>query len=243
MRKIITLGLLLTSVFAAGSAFGASVNGTFKGFDIVKVKVNGEEVSGDVPAINFYGRTMVPIQVVSESLGASITWDATERTASITVPTKLTEEQVKEKLISYNGYDVSSKVLNGAKHLIVKYNLSKDPEQNVKNIKSMIETIKLGSYDIGVIEAHFSTNEWVTYQVILNNWNFSGITYGTTTIDGNIQPKVDSNCRNGREKFDQIYEVERMRVGNNNQAANYLNNLKEFLYKQMEDEKTYLKCE
>ena len=58
-------------------------NGVFEGYPIVRVEVNGKTVSGDVPAINFNGRTMVPVRFVSEALGASVEWDANTWTASI----------------------------------------------------------------------------------------------------------------------------------------------------------------
>ena len=57
---------------------------SFEGYPIVKVIVDGKEIKGDVPAINFKGRTMVPVRFVSEALGADIAWDAEKETAVIT---------------------------------------------------------------------------------------------------------------------------------------------------------------
>ena len=39
-----------------------------QGFSVVVVKVNGRSVEGDVPAIKFYGWTMVPLRLVGEAL-------------------------------------------------------------------------------------------------------------------------------------------------------------------------------
>jgi len=67
----------------AGTALAAGVYGTYKGYNIVKVKVDGREVVSDVPAVNLDGRTMVPLRFVSEALGATVTWDQATYTASI----------------------------------------------------------------------------------------------------------------------------------------------------------------
>jgi hypothetical protein len=61
-------------------------NGTFQGFPIVNVFVNGTKVEGDTPAILFNNRTMVPIRFVSEALGCKVSWDAATYTAIINKP-------------------------------------------------------------------------------------------------------------------------------------------------------------
>ena len=84
-RRSLIIGVVV--VLLAGGAFAAvtSPNGLFEGYGIVRVKVNGQEISGDVPAINFNGRTMVPARFVSEALGAEVGWDADTWTASVTL--------------------------------------------------------------------------------------------------------------------------------------------------------------
>ncbi len=67
----------------AGTALAAGIYGSYKGYNIVKVKVDGREVTSDVPAVNLDGRTMVPLRFVSEALGATVTWDQATYTASI----------------------------------------------------------------------------------------------------------------------------------------------------------------
>jgi hypothetical protein len=47
----------------------------YEGYQIIHIKVEDEDVIGDVPAILLNGRTMVPIRVVSEALGANVEWD------------------------------------------------------------------------------------------------------------------------------------------------------------------------
>jgi hypothetical protein len=77
---VLCIALLVgTAVYAVPGA----THGVFEGFPIVRVLVNGVAIRGDVPAINFRGRTMVPVRFVSEALGAEVGWDADTWTASI----------------------------------------------------------------------------------------------------------------------------------------------------------------
>jgi hypothetical protein len=79
----VTLSVLLlfsTIVWAAG------VNGDYKGFPIVNVKINGETVTSDVPAVKFFGRTVLPVRAIAESLGAIVKWDEETATANLFKP-------------------------------------------------------------------------------------------------------------------------------------------------------------
>lgn len=73
---------LVLTVFFSAISF-ASVYGLFEGYPIVKVIVDGREIKGDVPAINFNGRTMVPVRFVAEALGAQVDWDSQNYTVII----------------------------------------------------------------------------------------------------------------------------------------------------------------
>ncbi len=65
------------------SAVLANVNGLFEGYPVVKVRVNGVELSPDVPGINFKGRTLVPVRAITDALGATLSWDSATWTADI----------------------------------------------------------------------------------------------------------------------------------------------------------------
>src|SRR5690606_21694896 len=99
--KIFILTLVIIILFSG--AVYASQNGMFEGFRIVNVVVNGKKVEGDVPAINFHGRTMVPIRFVGEELGAEIEWDDKTWTAHISSDSsnKYSKKDI-EKLKFYN---------------------------------------------------------------------------------------------------------------------------------------------
>lgn len=45
---------------------------------------NGNQITLDVPATIENGRTLVPVRVISESLGATVNWNGTSRTVAIT---------------------------------------------------------------------------------------------------------------------------------------------------------------
>ncbi|MGE5559550.1 MAG: stalk domain-containing protein [Chloroflexota bacterium] len=79
----VTLAILVS--FSAGALAGSRW-GDYEGHPVVRLLVNGTEASGDVPAINLAGRTMVPARLVAEALGAQVDWDPESYTAIISDP-------------------------------------------------------------------------------------------------------------------------------------------------------------
>lgn len=80
-KKVVVLSAVLFFALSVISAFAGT--GSYKGFPQVKLIVNDREITGEVPAINMDGNTLVPLRVVAESLGASVAWDAEAQTAII----------------------------------------------------------------------------------------------------------------------------------------------------------------
>lgn len=78
MRKRTAVLLVLMAVLTVVLTGTAYANGwrwgAYKGLQVVKVYVNGSEVSLDVPAVVMDGRTLVPVRFVSEALGARVDW-------------------------------------------------------------------------------------------------------------------------------------------------------------------------
>jgi hypothetical protein len=72
-KKIVILSVALMLVATVVSA--SSLNGEYKGNPIVKVRVNGNVVNPEVPAQIIDGSTLLPLRVISESLGANVTWN------------------------------------------------------------------------------------------------------------------------------------------------------------------------
>lgn len=81
-RKVIIGSLILMAI--CSTAYAASVNGLYKGREIVSVLVNGKAVQSSVPGQIIEGSTMLPLRAIAESLGASVTWDGKKAQASIT---------------------------------------------------------------------------------------------------------------------------------------------------------------
>ncbi|MGE6227736.1 copper amine oxidase N-terminal domain-containing protein [Paenibacillus chitinolyticus] len=106
MKKKIIMLVAAFSVFA-GVVSASSINGVYKGNAIVKVTVNGKEVSSDVPGINLDGTTMLPVRAVSEALGAEVKWDQNTYTAEIEAsPTFKSLDEVARHLKNYNIHSV-----------------------------------------------------------------------------------------------------------------------------------------
>ncbi|MFC6231167.1 stalk domain-containing protein [Paenibacillus allorhizosphaerae] len=73
MKKIMLVGTLLLASASIANASG--VNGDYNGNPVVKVYYDGTELQPeDVPAINYNGRTMVPIYYLAK-LGTEVKWN------------------------------------------------------------------------------------------------------------------------------------------------------------------------
>ncbi|KAB3534713.1 hypothetical protein F8154_08285 [Alkaliphilus pronyensis] len=64
----------------------AAINGEYRGFPIVNVRVNGLNFDMKIPAINFYGKTMLPVRDIGEALNAAIAWDGDTWTVDLVKP-------------------------------------------------------------------------------------------------------------------------------------------------------------
>ncbi|MBP1965784.1 stalk domain-containing protein [Paenibacillus aceris] len=84
MKKLLTVTMIL--FFITSSVNASSSRGDFEGNPIVGVKSNGNELNvEDTPAINYKGRTMVPIYMLRQ-LGADVVWE--DSTYSVNVSLK-----------------------------------------------------------------------------------------------------------------------------------------------------------
>lgn len=81
-RKVILLSLALMLV-TVGVVSAASKWGTFEGFNIVKLIINGKEIKPkDTPPVILKGRTMIPLSML-EQAGLQATWNGKEYTVSV----------------------------------------------------------------------------------------------------------------------------------------------------------------
>jgi len=88
-----TKKLLMAALLAL---FTLLATGLCMGDETVAIIMNGKPVVTDTPGQIINGRTMVPIRVISEALGAKVEWDSQNRTVVIN-----TESQ--QKLLKLNG--------------------------------------------------------------------------------------------------------------------------------------------
>ncbi len=81
MKKLAILAVVFALGFLSGAALPVTAGedrGTFEGCPVVGMSVNGEVAQvavGDTPPVLLGGRTMVPLRMVAEKLGARVSWD------------------------------------------------------------------------------------------------------------------------------------------------------------------------
>lgn len=132
MKRKIAIALAVVLLLSTGIVYAASVNGTFAGYPIVNVKVNGETVKSDVPGVVLQGKTLLPARAIAESLDSVVSWDASTMTASITKPevNLLFVDDIKENsdgswdLINPYGY-----ISSGYYSVMVFYQVGQMPKQ------------------------------------------------------------------------------------------------------------------
>jgi len=83
MKKAAVLAATVVLCLVFVAVVMASVNGEYNGYPIVKLVINGKTVKSDVPAIIMGNRTMVPIAIVSETLGCNVGWNPETYTVTI----------------------------------------------------------------------------------------------------------------------------------------------------------------
>ena len=81
------LVIILTCLLILSSAIAVfSNNGEYEGFSIINVIINGKKIKSDIPAVIFYGKTMMPVREVSDTMKSMVEWNSTTKTVSIIKP-------------------------------------------------------------------------------------------------------------------------------------------------------------
>lgn len=82
-----------------------------------RVTINGQNVIFDVQPIIKNGRTLVPIRVIAEELGATVSWNQNTQTISITKGSNTIQLVIKKQTASLNGstlsLDVPPEIISG----------------------------------------------------------------------------------------------------------------------------------
>lgn len=92
-KSVIALAMTAAMIFPAG--ISASSN--------LIVEVNGEVINAPMSYISEENRTMVPIALISDSLGYEVNWDSNERTATFSGEDVTVVNKIGENFILLNG--------------------------------------------------------------------------------------------------------------------------------------------
>lgn len=117
-KRIITL--ILTLVFTFGLMTVASAANP------VKLQFNGKNLTSEVPPVIQSGKTLVPVRVISETLGADVNWDPQTRTVTIvknndTIILVIDSKDVKKNGIALNKQEVPARIMNGKTMVPVRF--------------------------------------------------------------------------------------------------------------------------
>jgi len=107
LRVLLVLALMLTAFASTASASNP-----------ISVLLNGKTLSFPQPPIIESGRTLVPMRVIFEELGATVDWDGATRTITATAQDLIIIMQVGNNVFTRNGeevtLDVAPKIVNGS---------------------------------------------------------------------------------------------------------------------------------
>lgn len=104
MKKKV-LSILAVSMLFGSVVSAASIWGTYKGNQVIRITSNGSALrTDDVPAISYNGRTMIPINMLGQ-IGVQYKWDQKNQTVEVSTSNKSINEQPSpnnnEKLSDY----------------------------------------------------------------------------------------------------------------------------------------------
>ena len=113
------LVLLSTSFTAMASKIEYFYDGEWHEYvgNTMKLKVNGEEIKGEMPPIIFSDRSVVPAREVFEALGAEVSWNADNQLVSVSYEETTVKLIINSKIAKINSKDVTmeipAKLING----------------------------------------------------------------------------------------------------------------------------------
>lgn len=184
MKKIILVIMML--VLLATIANAASVNGNFEGNPIIKMKSNGKILPvGDVPAILYNGRTMVPIGML-RNLGATVEWDQKTQSVDVRLPAITETITAIDTLDDLRSFVESAKQISKNNGIILSsYNVVTDeygtflkavyaPPSHLSNEQQV--------NNIGIILSMMTILDYNVDETIVEIRNASGQSQGTITV-------------------------------------------------------------
>lgn len=153
MKKKI-FAVVVVSMLFSGVVAAVGLHGAFEGNPIVKVTSNGNElIVSDVPAINYNGRTMIPIYMLKQ-LGANVEWNQKKQSVNITmsgtiaVDKKTVTKNLSLVANSYEGYYFSYIYDEYGAYISLSYNsIPNNPDKNFNNLVSLASLVAFQEAD------------------------------------------------------------------------------------------------
>ncbi|HHW03253.1 MAG TPA: AMIN domain-containing protein [Thermoanaerobacterales bacterium] len=105
-RKVMPL-IMMFFIFLCFPSFGKAAPKTNTVIKPVEIYIGSQKVETDVAPVIVNGRTMVPLRVISENLGASVYWDNAQRMVKVTTSTKTILLVINNKKAVINDQEVT----------------------------------------------------------------------------------------------------------------------------------------
>lgn len=201
------------------TSYGGVTVGIVIGSNVVSLG-DGAEIESDVPAQIINGRTMVPLRVLSESIGAKVDWDNSSRTVTITTPD--TSAQAPES-VDYT--TASSSAKNDNTGLVINYEypvisnqyaMADTLNNNIKQGIALVAEQRANTYEGD------SKSLAVKYEVINNVGGIFAVQY---TVEGEMLCEAGYGIINGakidEETLSQLIGAEKPQNTADNEGLSY----------------------
>lgn len=137
-KKILPLVVILSLLFV-GSVSAASLWGTYKGKQIIRLTVDGKPIKvSDAPAVSMDGRTMIPVYLLQQA-GINYSWDQKTQTVNISSNSNSNFDpaQATNDIISLGGGGVTIINSNGQLYAMVYFKAKSSFETDWPNIMNI----------------------------------------------------------------------------------------------------------
>ncbi|MNM07372.1 hypothetical protein D3C81_174140 [compost metagenome] len=170
-KKIIGLAVA-ASLMLTGVVSAASVWGSYKGNDIIRITSNGVALkTTDVPAISYNGRTMIPISMLGQ-LGIGYVWDQKNKTVDVksneVTSQSLTNSNQKINLVKVADYYIAldrlgtsiKNTVNSYEVIYNHYTIGTDPGKTIEDAHSSL------TYTVNLYNSYLSkANDMINFAV------------------------------------------------------------------------------
>jgi len=119
-RHVILVVVLLAAVLIFNMAIAMAATN-----DQIKLYINGQQVKSDAPPLIIKNRTMVPLRIISENLGASVDWQANNKPIYIKMEGHTISLQVGKMTATIDGtkktLDVTPQLINNRTYVPLRF--------------------------------------------------------------------------------------------------------------------------